>query len=52
MNIVVEKRSDDYMAYLESDKAIWGCGSTVVEAVGELIYFHPEVFNINVQNPQ
>lgn len=34
--IVVEKRSDDWIAYLKSNPAIWESGKTASEAIDKL----------------
>lgn len=35
--ITIVKRSSDFMAYLDDDKAMWGCGKNRREAIGCLI---------------
>jgi predicted RNase H-like HicB family nuclease len=47
--IVVEKRSNDYMAYLEGNKTIWAAGKTIYEAIGDLILHHAEHFDLEVK---
>jgi hypothetical protein len=48
MNIIVEKRRDDYMAYIEGRREIYGCGSNPQAAIGYLIMWHKEHFNISI----
>jgi len=35
--IIIEKRTDDCMAYLEGHREIWGCGKDFDSAIGDLI---------------
>ncbi len=49
---IVEKRGDDFMAYLEGDRKIWGAGKTVAEAVFDVILHCPEAFGVNIQLPE
>ena len=44
-NIIVEKRSHDYMAYVEGDKRKWDCGVDFNQAVEELIITH-DILNV------
>jgi hypothetical protein len=37
IEITTEKRADDWMAYLSTNKGIWGCGRTEDEAVGSFM---------------
>jgi len=37
LQITVETRYGDYMAYLDGDKCKWGCGDTIEEAIGSVI---------------
>jgi len=46
--ITVDKRTEDYMAYLNGDKGFWDCGKTKAEAIGNLIITHREKFNIEI----
>ena len=47
--IVITKRSDDYHACLKGKPCIWGCGKTVVEAIGQLMLAHPEIFGLEIK---
>lgn len=47
--IIVERRQDDYMAYLNGDKKLWGCGKTPDLAVISLIRNHAEKMNIKIK---
>ena len=49
MKIIIEKRSDDYMAYLEGSKGIWDCGPTPSMAIGKLMITHKEVFGLEME---
>ena len=40
MKITVEKRSEDYMAFVNDDRRIWGCGKSPQEAIGDAIMSH------------
>lgn len=46
--LIVTKRTDDYHATLASNPAIWGCGRTPIEAIGDLLLAHQYVFNVTV----
>lgn len=46
--IIVEKRIDDFIAYIEGDRTIWGCGNTKNAAIGNLVSTHQDVFGIQV----
>jgi len=48
--IIIEKRTDDYMAYLEGHPEIWGCGRDSDSAVGDLIRSHKEIFDIKIRH--
>jgi hypothetical protein len=47
--VVVERRPDDYMAYLQGHKTIWGCGKSISEAIGDVIQSHPESFGVKTE---
>lgn len=47
--IIVTRRQDDYHACLKEDAAIWACGKTENEAIGNLIRFHPQKFDIIIE---
>lgn len=49
LEIVVTQRVVDYHAALATDPAVWGCGKTEEEAIGDLVRSHPEVFNVSVK---
>jgi hypothetical protein len=51
MKIVITRRTDDIHACLEGCPAIWGCGKTSDEAIGNLISTHPETFGIEIKVP-
>lgn len=47
--MVIKKRWDDLHASIKDNPAIWGCGNNVYQALGNLIYNHPESFNVNIE---
>ena len=49
MKIIIEKRSDDYMAYLEGNRGIWDCGPSISMAIGKLMITHPEAFGLEME---
>ena len=46
--IVIEKRSCDYMAYIENDKTLWGCGKNINSAIGNLVSTHSDKLNLDL----
>lgn len=46
--IVVTRRSCDYHACIEGRPQVWGCGTTWAEAIGSLVYSHPERFGLRI----
>lgn len=46
--IKVERRADDWKAYLAHNSACWGCGKNVLEAIGDLIMTHGEKIEVVV----
>jgi hypothetical protein len=49
MKIVVTQRLSDYHACLADNTAIWGCGKSPSEAIGDLIRSHRERFQITIE---
>jgi hypothetical protein len=47
--ISITKRSDDYHACLEKHPEIWGCGKTIPQAIGDLIYSHRDKFKLVIE---
>lgn len=47
--IVTEERPDDYIAYVDGDPQIWGCGITRELAVYNLIGAHQNYFDIDIK---
>lgn len=37
MKITIEKRANDYMAFVNDDRKKWGCGPTENAAIGEVV---------------
>lgn len=50
--IIVTRRSNDYHAQLEGERGCWGRGSTVDEAIGDLVRSWPELFDITIKQPE
>ncbi len=46
--IVVDKRPDDYIAYLDGRKEVWGCGASAYEAIGNLVNGHAHIFGVTM----
>ena len=46
--ITVVKRVSDYMAYLDGNKALWGCGKSPNEAVASVVYSHQRETGIEI----
>ena len=46
--ITVERRADDFMAYLDGDKARWESGKTATEAIGKLVISHGRALGVSV----
>jgi hypothetical protein len=44
--IIVTKRQDDFHASVAGHPEIWECGKTYLEAIGNLVITHIEMFNI------
>lgn len=47
--ITVVKRSSDFMAYLDGNKALWGCGKSPGEAVASVVYSHQRETGIAIE---
>jgi hypothetical protein len=47
--IVVEKRSEDYIASIDEQKEMWGCGPSIAAAIGDLITAHRKRFDIKIE---
>lgn len=50
--IIIEKRHDDFIAYLKGNREIWGCGKTYDEAIGNMIKTRKEKFDIEITYPK
>jgi hypothetical protein len=48
-NVIATKRGEDYHATLESNPSIYGRGRSAIEAVGDLVIFHPEATQLFVK---
>jgi hypothetical protein len=40
--ITVQRRSDDYMAYVTGSACLWAAGDSAREAIGNLVMTHPD----------
>ena len=49
LSIVVRKRIDDYMAFIEGHTEIWGCGKTPSCAIGDMILSHKDICGIEIK---
>jgi hypothetical protein len=47
-DIVVEKRSDDYRAYLSDSPEVWEAGKSAAEALGKLVVSAQSMLAIHV----
>lgn len=47
--IVWELRSSDFKAFLKHEPVRWAAGSTIAEAVGDLVMSHSEAFGLKVE---
>jgi hypothetical protein len=47
--IVLERRPSDVMAYLKGNKAVWGCGRSATEAIGDVVLSHADAFGLVVE---
>lgn len=47
--IIVTSRATDFHAGIEGKPEIWGCGANPLEAIGDLVRAHPEVFNASIK---
>ena len=48
LNIIITERAGDIHVQVEGKVGVWGCGKTIYEAIGNLVFNHKEVFNIGV----
>jgi len=49
--ITIEWRSHDVMAYFDGNRARWGCGKTVDEAIGDLVRTNAKAMGLYVKVP-
>jgi hypothetical protein len=47
VRIVITRRSEDYMAYVDGHREIWGRGSSPQAAVGDLVTAHAQRFGVS-----
>ncbi len=47
--VIVEKRSDDYKAYIKGSSNFWDCGPTREAAIGNLLISHTDKFDLEIQ---
>ena len=50
--IVLERMPDDFKAYLKGNSAIYGCGRSVHQAIGDLILAHREAFELAIERDE
>lgn len=50
--IIVIQRSEDFQAYIEGNKAVWGCGETQAEAIGDLVISHSTIIGLEIELPE
>lgn len=48
LTICVEHRSFDFHACLKGQRSVWGCGSSVNGAIGDLVRTHRETFGLKI----
>ena len=49
MKITVEKRNDDYMAFINDDRRLWGCGRSPKVAIGDVVMHHREALGFRFE---
>ena len=49
--ITVERRSDDFMAFLNGNRSLWGCGRTEAIAVLDVLRAHAVDAGVTVHIP-
>lgn len=49
--IIVEQRSADIHVHLEPHRGVWACGKTLDDAIGNLVRYHQEYFEVEVAWP-
>lgn len=49
--IIVIKRGTDYQAQVVGKQGLWGCGSSIDTAIGNLVRISPEEFSVKIQLP-
>ena len=42
MKITVVKRSNDYMAFINDNRRLWGCGRSPKAAIGDVVIHHAD----------
>ena len=47
MRLKVTKRTGDWHCCVEGDESVWGCGKTIAEAIGNLVWSHADWFGID-----
>lgn len=49
MKITVVKRTDDYMAFINDDRRLWGCGRSPKAAIGDVVMHHSETLGFRFE---
>ncbi len=47
MRIIIRKRANDYIAFIEGMEECWGCGKTPNQAIGDLIASRADAVRIS-----
>ncbi len=42
------QRQPKYHAQIDNEPSCWGCGKSVIEAIGHLIFAHPLKFDVQI----
>lgn len=50
LKILIRKRTDDYMAFVEGHLEIWDCGRDINTAIGNLMRSHQKFFDIKIED--
>lgn len=46
VKIKITERESDHHACINNLQGVWGCGENKFEAIGQMIFFHPEKFGV------
>lgn len=48
--VVVVQRVSDFHASIPGESGMWGAGGSAAEALGQLVFAHPERFGVSVDS--